>query len=76
MSITGIDSYVINTGVIAGDIIFGDGDDVLYQTAQGDAYGGIAQFGNIVLSGDTIDFGGGQKQLHHRLCRYHADGRR
>ena len=53
-----IDSYVVNLGTIAGDIFFGDGDDELLNGQQL-ADREVLSTGNIILDGNTIDFGGG-----------------
>jgi len=54
-----LDSYVVNVGEIAGDIVFGAGDDRLMNTQFVDNFGQLVSTGNITLNGSTIDFGAG-----------------
>ena len=58
-----LDSYVVNVGTIAGDIVFGDGDDLLINTQFLDSTGRVTSTGNISLNGTTIDFGGGANRF-------------
>ncbi len=58
-----IDSYVVNVGTIAGDIVFGAGDDLLINTQFVDSTGRVTSTGNITLNGTTIDFGGGANRF-------------
>jgi outer membrane autotransporter protein len=58
-----IDSYVINVGSIAGDVIFGSGDDRLVNTLSVDAAGRVTSTGNITMNGSVIDFGGGDNRF-------------
>ncbi len=58
---TGIDSRIYNAGTIIGDILFGDGNDLLLNAQDVDpATGQVASTGNIIMDGHTIDFGGGE----------------
>jgi len=59
---TAVDSYVVNMGKIAGDILFGDGDDQLLNS-QYLVDGELISTGNIVMNGNTIDFGGGENRF-------------
>jgi outer membrane autotransporter protein len=58
-----IDSYVVNVGSIAGDVIFGSGDDRLVNTLSVDAAGRVTSTGNITMNGSVIDFGGGDNRF-------------
>ncbi len=58
-----LDSYVVNVGTIAGDIVFGSGDDTLVNTQMLDDFGRVTNTGNLTLSGTTIDFGGGTNRF-------------
>lgn len=54
------DSKIYNAGTIIGDILFGDGDDLLLNAQDIDPVTGqVAGTGNIVMDGHTIDMGGG-----------------
>ncbi len=58
-----LDSTVVNVGSIAGDIVFGDGDDTLVNTQRLDDFGRVTETGNFTLNGSTIDFGGGNNRF-------------
>jgi outer membrane autotransporter protein len=58
-----IDSYLVNVGTIAGDIVFGAGDDRLMNTLMVDNAGRVTSSGNIVMNGSTIDFGAGENRF-------------
>ena len=55
----GIDSYVVNVGAIAGDVVFGGGDDRLMNTQFVDSFGRLVSTGNITMNGSIIHFGTG-----------------
>ncbi len=54
-----IDSFAVNVGTMAGDVVFGAGDDRLINTLMIDNAGRVTHSGNILMNGSTIDFGGG-----------------
>ena len=54
-----VDSYVVNVGTIAGDVVFGAGDDRLMNTQFVDQFGRLVSTGNVAMNGSTIDFGAG-----------------
>jgi outer membrane autotransporter protein len=56
----GLGSYVVNVGTLAGDILFGDGDDRLVHTLMVDANNVVTSSGVISMNGSLIDFGAGQ----------------
>jgi outer membrane autotransporter protein len=58
-----IDSYVVNVRSIAGDIVFGAGDDTLVNTQLVDSTGRVTSTGDITLDGTTFDFGGGSNRF-------------
>jgi len=58
-----IDSYAVNVGTIAGDVVFGAGDDRLVNTMYLDNFGRVVSTGNIVMTGSTIDFGAGENRF-------------
>jgi outer membrane autotransporter protein len=58
-----LDSVVVNVGSIAGDIVFGSGDDTLVNTQRVDSFGRVTDTGNITLNGTVIDFGGGSNRF-------------
>lgn len=58
-----IGSYVVNVGSIAGDIVFGAGDDRFMHTAYLDSSGAVVSTGNLVMNGTTIDFGAGANRF-------------
>lgn len=60
-------SYIQNAGTIVGDILFGDGDDLLLHAQDIDpATGQVLSTGNIVMTDHTIDFGGGENRFEIR----------
>lgn len=58
-----IGSYVVNVGTIAGDMVFGAGDDHLMHTAYLNSSGALVSTGNLVMNGTTIDFGAGTNRF-------------
>jgi outer membrane autotransporter protein len=58
-----IDSYFVNVGTVAGDLLFGAGDDTLVNTLFVDGSGRVTNTGNIRLSDSVIDFGGGTNRF-------------